>query len=455
MYNKINIVILAAGNSNRMLSATNKVLHKIANKPLIQYVIETSIKFNPKTINIVHKNDLKEIKKKFNNYNLNWIVQKKQLGTGNAIKSAIPYIKNNEKILILYADVPLISVKTLNKLYKNKAKNGISLITTTISDPSGYGRIIRKKNKIIKIIEEKDANKKQLSIKEINTGIILISNILLKKYLNRIKNKNRQKEYFITDIISIAYKDKCNIKTITPIKNIEVIGINNKYQLSYLEHIYQKNQAKKISMNGVIIKDLNKFNLRGNLKHGEDVEIDINVILEGKIKLGNRVKIGAGCIIKNSKIYDDCIIHPYTIIEYTTIYEKCIIGPFAYLHTNTIIKKKSNIGKFIEIKKTTINKKSKAGHLSYLGNAKIGSRVNIGAGTITCNYNGLNKFKTIIENNVFIGADSQLIAPIKIKKGATIAAGTTVIKNVKKNTLVYNKKKEKYKIEWKIKKKKI
>lgn len=453
MSKKTRIIILAAGRGKRMVSNIPKVLHKIAGKPMIKYVIDTAKKFGADFINLVYGYNAKLIKSTINDESIDWILQKKQLGTGHAIQQVVSHFSKNENVLILYGDIPLISVDTLKKLHKFKPCDGICILTKKLNKPGNYGRILRKNNLVTKIIEKKDANYNELLINEVNTGLIIANSCDLKRWLKKINNDNAQKEYYITDIVALAYNEGKKIKTISPIYPNETKGINNILQLSIVEKIYQKIQAKKLLLSGLIIKDYQRFNLSGTIKHGKDVIIDTNVVMEGNIFLGDYVKIGSGCIIKNSSIDDYCIIEPYSIIENTIIKKSCKIGPFAVLRKKNYINAKVQIGNFVELKKTKIDQFSKAKHLSYLGDAQIGKKVNIGAGTITCNFDGSNKYKTIIGNNVFVGATSQLIAPINIAKNVTIAAGTTVMKNVVSSGLVYNTKTQTQKNNWKKPKK--
>lgn len=457
MKDSMNIVILGAGEGSRMCSNLPKVFHILAGKSMIQYVIDTAKQITSSQIYLVcsfaTKNKFIQLIK---DHNINLIVQKKQLGTGNAIQLAVSNLSENEDVLILYGDVPLISQETIKRLYKAKPLGGISLLTAILKNPDGYGRIIRKNNKIIGIIEHKDANQTELKIKEVNTGILIVNIKDLKYWLSQINNYNSQGEYYITDIISLAHKDNKSIISINPNDNYEIQGVNNRLQLAYLERLYQKKQSEKLLLSGVTLRDPTRFDLRGTFKYGNDVNIDINVIIEGKVIVGNRVNIGSGCVIKNSIIGDDCNISSYSIIDNSVIGNFCTIGPFAHLRTGSKLDEHVHVGNFVEIKKSQLGLGSKAGHLSYIGDAEIGHDVNIGAGTITCNYDGANKSKTLIGDNVFIGSDTQLIAPISVACGATIAAGTTVMKNITSNNLIFNRKEQNYKINWKrpIKRKK-
>ncbi|MBK4775845.1 UDP-N-acetylglucosamine diphosphorylase/glucosamine-1-phosphate N-acetyltransferase [Candidatus Pantoea edessiphila] len=450
MYNNlINVVILAAGKGTRMCSDLPKVLHTLAGKPVIKYVVDIAKHINRNNIYIVYGFKGELLKSSFNDPSINWILQEEQLGTGHAIAQVLPYLNDNEDLLVLYGDIPLISKETIKRLCNIKPKNSIGLLTVVSDDPNGYGRIIRKNGIITEIIEHKDISSHQFTIREINTGIMIANVGKLKHWLRNINNNNAQKEYYLTDVIKIAYQDNCFIQSINPIDTDEIKGINNRLQLANLEKIYQNKQAEKLMLSGVTLLDPNRFNLRGTLICGIDVVIDIDVIFEENVVLGNRVKIGPGCIIKNSFIGDDCNIYPYSVINNSNLSIQCDVGPFSHFRNNVNLDKNACIGNFVEIKNVSLGSASKAKHLSYLGNSEIGSNVNIGAGTITCNYDGKNKLNTVIGNNVFIGACSQLIAPISIADNVTIAAGTTVLRDVKNANLVLNSKQQIHKKNWK------
>ncbi|WP_392552349.1 bifunctional UDP-N-acetylglucosamine diphosphorylase/glucosamine-1-phosphate N-acetyltransferase GlmU [Orbus wheelerorum] len=446
---KLSTIILAAGKGTRMYSNLPKVLHKIGHKSMLQHVIDTVKLLDMDNIYVIYGHGKDQLESALNNQPVKLVLQEQQLGTGHAVLQAIPHIKDNEDILILYADTPLISAQTLNKLVANKPENGISLLTVMLDDPSGYGRIVRENGEIVAIVEQKDATKAQLSINEVNTGIMLISGQQLKEWLAKVDNHNAQHEFYLTDVIRLAHQSGCAIKATHPVDECEVAGVNNRLQLVSLERIYQQKLAKDLLLAGLTLLDPNRFDLRGQLKHGMDVIIDNNVIIEGNVELGNNVYIGAGCILKNCIIGDNCEISPYTVIDNSILAKSCTVGPFARLRPGSILADTAHVGNFVELKNAQLGKGSKAGHLSYLGDSEIGSEVNIGAGTITCNYDGANKFKTIIEDNVFVGSDSQLIAPVKIAKGATIAAGTTVTNDVAENELVVSRVKQKQIANWK------
>ncbi|MFP3019352.1 MAG: bifunctional UDP-N-acetylglucosamine diphosphorylase/glucosamine-1-phosphate N-acetyltransferase GlmU [Arsenophonus sp.] len=446
--NAKSIVILAAGKGTRMYSDLPKVLYPLAGKPMLQHVIDTSLSLGASNIHLVYGHGADLIKLALANQPLNWILQTEQLGTGHAMQQAAPYFSDNEDILMLYGDFPLITKETLERLIEAKPAGGISLLTAIVNEPTGYGRIIRGKNEIIGIVEQKDTTEEQAKINEINTGILVANGGDLKYWLKNINNNNIQNEYYITDIISLVHKNGSKINSIHPMKLSEMKGVNNCLELSTLERIYQQEQVEKLLLSGVMIIDPTRFDLRGTLKHGRNVIIDINVIIEGDVILGNDVHIHAGCILKNCTIGNNSIINPYSIIEVSELSSRCTVGPFAYLRPGTKLAEKVHVGNFVEIKNSTLGIDSKARHLSYLGDAEIGCNVNVGAGTITCNYDGVNKFKTTISDNVFIGSDTQLIAPVRIGKGATIGAGTTLTNNVKENELVISRIKQRHILNW-------
>ncbi|BAP58273.1 bifunctional UDP-N-acetylglucosamine diphosphorylase/glucosamine-1-phosphate N-acetyltransferase GlmU [Candidatus Tachikawaea gelatinosa] len=447
---KIIVLILAAGNSNRMNSDLSKVLHNFSGKPLIQYVLDAAKSINPYIIYLIHnKNNEKLLKNLLSYSKLYWILQKNNLGTANAVNMVCPYFKDKEEVLILYGDVPLISQKTLKKLIKFKKNNDLVIITKYLKKNNDYGRILRKNSKVVKIIESKNATKEQLSISEVYTGILIANSADLKRWIPNVKRDHINNEYLLTDIIHFAYQENKKIAVIHPQFIEETDGINNQYELKKLEKIYQKKRIKKLLIDGVILNDPDHFYLKGEMIYGKNLEIDTNVKLNGKVILGKNVTISSGCIISNSTIGDNCQIKPFSIIEDTIVSSFCIIGPFAHLHSNNIINSNSYIGNFVEMKEVTFGDNSKTKHLSYVGNASIGKNVNIGAGTITCNFDGKNKHPTTIGNNVFIGSNTEIIAPLVIEDNAIIAAGTTVKKNVKEKELVYNKKKQIHISNWK------
>ncbi|KID04685.1 bifunctional N-acetylglucosamine-1-phosphate uridyltransferase/glucosamine-1-phosphate acetyltransferase [Hafnia alvei] len=445
----LSVVILAAGKGTRMYSDLPKVLHPLAGKPMVQHVIDTALKLGAQNVHLVYGHGGDLLKEKLSDQPLNWVLQAEQLGTGHAMQQAAPHFSDDEDVLMLYGDVPLISGETLQRLLAAKPQGGIGLLTVKLANPTGYGRIVRENDNVVGIVEHKDATAEQHKINEINTGILVASGRDLKRWLGKLNNNNAQGEYYITDIIALAHQEGHRIEAVHPDRLSEVEGVNNRLQLSALEREYQSEQAQKLLLAGVMLLDPARFDLRGELIHGRDISIDTNVIIEGTVKLGDRVRIGTGCVLKDCVIGDDCEISPYTVIENATLATECTVGPFARLRPGADLAEKAHVGNFVEMKKARLGKGSKAGHLSYLGDAEIGDNVNIGAGTITCNYDGTNKFKTIIGDDVFVGSDTQLVAPVTIGNGVTIAAGTTVTKNVAEKELVLSRVKQTHIQGWK------
>lgn len=448
---KLNIVILAAGEGKRMHSSLPKVLHTLAGRPMLMHVINTARLLSPDKICIVIGHGGEIVKKSVAGNDLTWVMQAQQLGTGHALMQALPHLDRDGLTLVLYGDVPLISIQTLRELIAKVEEKHCVLLTADIENPSGYGRIVRDpKTRAIKaIVEQKDASAEQQEIHEINTGIMLIPNGYLHDWLPRIENKNTQHEYYLTDIIALSARYGVQIVSSQAVYIWEVMGINNKSQLAALERIYQRNCADKLLHQGVSLKDPSRIDIRGELICGFDVEIDIGCIFEGNAKLGDSVHVGAHCILKNVKIGADTTILPYSLIEDAEIGENCKIGPYARIRPGTKLSNKVHIGNFVEVKNSQVAVGSKANHLSYIGDSIIGKNVNIGAGTITCNYDGVSKHETIIEDDVFIGSDTQLIAPVKISKGSTIGAGSTITRNTPEDALTLTRTKQVSFANWK------
>ena len=432
----LSVVILAAGKGTRMYSDLPKVLHPIAGKPMVKHVIDTAKQLGAHNIHLVYGHGGDLMQQRLANEPVNWVLQTEQLGTGHAMQQAAPFFADDENILMLYGDAPLITKATLEKLIAAKPDKGIALLTVVLDNPTGYGRILREKGNVVGIVEQKDANAEQLKIQEVNTGVMVSDGASFKKWLTQLDNNNTQGEYYMTDVIALANRDGCQVAAVQAADLMEVEGANNRLQLVALEQYFQQKQACELLLAGVMLLDPNSFKLRGELTHGKDVEIDMNVILKGKVRLGNRVKIGAGCVLTNCDIGDDVEIKPYSVLEDTSVGANAAIGPFSRLRPGTELAENTHVGNFVEIKKAQIGKGSKVNHLTYVGDAEIGKDCNIGAGVITCNYDGANKFKTIIGDNVFIGSDSQLVAPVTIESGATIGAGSTIRTDVKHDELV-------------------
>ncbi|TCP96468.1 UDP-N-acetylglucosamine pyrophosphorylase /glucosamine-1-phosphate N-acetyltransferase [Cricetibacter osteomyelitidis] len=437
MTNKnLSVVILAAGKGTRMYSDLPKVLHNIAGKPMVKHVIDTAKSLNATNIHLIYGHGAELLQQRLKDEPVNWVFQAEQLGTGHAMQQAAPFFKDDENIVMLYGDTPLITKETLEKLIATKPENGIALLTVNLDNPTGYGRILRENGAVVGIVEQKDANPDQLKITEVNSGVMVSDGASLKKWLGRLDNNNAQGEYYMTDVIGLANRDGFKVSAVQATEFMEVEGANNRLQLANLERFYQTKQAEKLLLAGVTLIDPARFDLRGELTHGKDVEIDVNVIIEGKVRLGNQVKIGTGCVLKNCEIGDGVEIKPYSVIEDAIVGEKALIGPFSRLRPGAELAAETHVGNFVEIKKAVVGKGSKVNHLTYVGDAEIGSNCNIGAGVITCNYDGANKFKTVIGDNVFVGSDTQLVAPVTVENGATIGAGSTITKDVRADELV-------------------
>ena len=436
-------IILAAGKGTRMRSQLPKVLHSIGYKSLLRHVYDLSIGLENNVIHIVIGHGAEQVKKTLADLSVNWIEQTQQLGTGHAVQQVSDQIDDNSMVLILYGDVPLLQAETLQMLLSKTNEKTLALLTVNLANPTGYGRIVRDNSgKVLRIVEEKDATETEKKITEGNTGILAVQGKALKKWLLQLGNNNAQGEYYLTDIIALAVADGFEIATSSPQNEDEVLGVNDKLQLAHLERVYQLQQSQNVMREGVTLRDPNRFDLRGTLEIGQDVEIDVNVIFEGKNRLGNNVKIGANCFIKNVTIGDDVIILANCVIENAVVGVNSRIGPFARLRPETVLASDTHIGNFVEIKKSIIGQGSKINHLSYIGDSLVGQKVNIGAGTITCNYDGINKFQTIIEDGAFIGSDTQLVAPVTIGKNATIGAGSTITKDTPNDQLTLSRSKQ-------------
>ncbi|KAA8732402.1 UDP-N-acetylglucosamine diphosphorylase/glucosamine-1-phosphate N-acetyltransferase [Acinetobacter qingfengensis] len=429
------VIILAAGKGTRMKSALPKVLQPLANTPLLGHVLNTARQLQAERIITIYGHGGELVKQTFSKQNIDWVEQAEQLGTGHAVQMTLPILPQEGLSLILYGDVPLVSKNTLQRLLDASTASGIGMITLNVENPTGYGRIIRKDGKIQAIIEHKDASEQQRQITEINTGIYCVSNQKLHEWLPKLSNNNVQGEYYLTDIVAMAVADGLEIASIAPEFNFEVEGINDRLQLAALECQWQNYQAETLMRQGVHIIDPHRFDLRGTLNCGQDVQIDINVIIEGECELGDNVKIGAGCILKNTKIAANTVVQPYSVFDSAIVGENNQIGPFARLRPNAVLANDVHIGNFVEVKNSSVGYASKANHFTYLGDAQVGAESNIGAGTITCNYDGANKHKTVIGNQAFIGSNSSLVAPVQIGDGATVGAGSVITRDVAAHSL--------------------
>lgn len=441
---KIKTLILAAGQGTRMRSRLPKVLHKIADRPLLQHVYDTSAQLADNDIFVIYGHGGELVKNQLAQLNVTWIEQAQQLGTGHAVQQAANYLNDDDLVLIVYGDVPLLKKSTLDTLLAQVSAQSLALLTVTLANPSGYGRIVRDdQQRIVKIVEQKDATDSEKQLTEVNTGILATQGGKLKNWLARLSNHNAQQEYYLTDIIEMAVNDGLTITSSQPDTEDEVLGVNNRQQLAHLERVFQLEQAHHLMALGVTLRDPARLDVRGQFSHiGQDIDIDVNVIFAGTNHIADNVKIGAHCVIKNAVIGENVEILPHSIIEDAVIGANCRIGPFARLRPETQLANDVHIGNFVEIKKSTIGFSSKINHLSYIGDSMVGCGVNIGAGTITCNYDGVNKFQTVIEDGAFIGSDTQLIAPVTIGKNATIGAGSTITKDTPAEQLTLSRAKQ-------------
>jgi len=433
---KLNIVILAAGKGTRMQSAMPKVLHRLAGKTLLQHVIDTAKQLSPQKVVVVYGYGGDAVPEAFTHETITWVEQKEQLGTGHAVLQAVPYLDDDATTLILLGDVPLLNQQSCLALLEKT--DALGLLTVVKQNPTGYGRIVRNLQQEIRaIVEHKDATDIQRAIDEVNTGIIAVNNKNLKTWLSKLNNNNAQSEYYLTDIVEMAVNDGLKVKAEITHDEESVEGVNSKADLANLERVYQTRNASVLMKAGATLADPFRIDVRGFLTVGKDVEIDVGCIFEGQVTLADGVKVGPYCVIKDSSIGEGSVIAAFTHIDQAQVASQCRVGPYARLRPGAGISDEAHVGNFVEIKNSQVGKNSKINHLSYIGDARIGKNVNIGAGTITCNYDGVNKYKTVIEDDVFIGSDTQLIAPIVIGEGATIAAGSTITKNAPAGQLTF------------------
>lgn len=423
---KLSVIILAAGKGSRMQSKQSKVLHRLGGQTLLERVINTARQLDAE-VYVVYGFGGETLKTQLSHLPVRWVMQESLLGTGHAVMQALPHIPDDHQVLVLVGDIPLVKVDSLKRLIDVTQPEGVGLITAEVDDPTGLGRILHDQTgKVLGIVEEKDASSEQRKIKAINSGIITAPAKQLKVWLPSLQNNNSQAEYYLTDIIGIAAKQDIVVQSVLAETPQEVLGINDRIQLAKLERIFQKQETEKLMLQGVTFLDPSRVDIRGEIQTATDVTIDVNVILEGKVILGENTVIGPNCYLKNASLGNGVEIKANTVIEDAVIADGCVIGPFARIRPETVLSEGVKIGNFVEIKKSTIGKNSKLPHLSYIGDAMIGSSVNIGAGTITCNYDGVRKHKTVIEDGAFIGSDSQLIAPVTVETGAYIGSGSTI-----------------------------
>lgn len=426
----LNVVILAAGKGTRMHSSLPKVLHLLAGTPMLAHVITTAKKLKPSKLCVVYGFGGDLVAQTIADDSIVWAMQAEQKGTGHAVQQAVPHLEQESITLVLFGDVPLISAATCERVVNEAKKGALTLLTLNMVDPTGYGRILRNsKGEITGIVEQKDATEPQRQINEVNTGIMAMPTYHLIPWLQRLKSDNAQGEYYLTDIAAMAVADGVKVSSITTTDSAEVFGVNSKKDLATLERAYQSQVAEQLLAQGVTLNDPARIDVRGSLNCGQDVLIDVNCVFEGTVKLGNKVQVGANSVIRNSRVADGTKIAPFSHIDDADVGQDCRIGPYARIRPGTRLDAQAHVGNFVEIKNSDIGFNSKINHLSYVGDSTVGKEVNIGAGTITCNYDGVNKHRTVIEDGAFIGSDTQLVAPVTVGKDATIAAGSTITKN--------------------------
>ena len=435
----LSVVILAAGKGTRMKSSLPKVLHKLANKPLVEHVYDTAMGLGADEVVVVYGHGGEQLKESCAHFKAKWVEQKEQLGTGHAVQQVFDDINLQNTLLVLYGDVPLTRLETLQALLEG-ADDKIALLSVNLQNPFGYGRILRnEQGEVCGIVEQKDATDEQLKIQEVNTGILAAKGSTLKNLLENINNNNSQGEYYLTDIFELAAKDNIAITTSQPAHCYEVEGVNNRLQLACLERIYQRNITDQLMLDGVALADPDRLDVRGQVEIGHDVFIDVNVILEGNVKIAAGTQVGPNCVISDSVIGENVVIRANCVLENVQVDNRVEVGPFARLRPETHLHDGSKVGNFVEIKKSEIGEGSKVNHLSYIGDTEMGKNVNIGAGTITCNYDGAFKHKTVIKDNVFVGSDTQLVAPVTVEANTTIGAGTTLTKDTETDVLVISR----------------
>ncbi len=439
----MNIVILAAGPGKRMHSSTPKVLHRLAGRALLAHVFDIAKQLSPKVICVVYGHGGELVRQAVEEDGAIWVMQEPQLGTGHAVMQTAPHLDERWPTLVLYGDVPLIRAETLKHLVEATG-TGLGLLTATLDNPAGYGRILRNGKKVVGIVEEKDANARQRALREINTGIIVAPTKKLKSWLAKLQNNNAQKEYYLTDIVALATKERVPVTAIQADAAWETLGANSRGQLAELERIYQRTLAASLMEQGVALADPSRCDVRGTLACGRDVAIDVNCVFEGEVKLGDGASVGANCLLRNVTVGAGTRIEPFCHLEDADIGADCRIGPYARIRpgTRTRLAEGVHIGNFVEVKASSIGAGSKANHLTYIGDSEVGRNVNVGAGTIVCNYDGANKHRTVIEDDVFIGSDTQLVAPVRVGRGATLGAGTTLTKDAPAGELTLSRVKQ-------------
>ena len=434
----IRAIVLAAGKGTRMKSSMPKVLHRLAGKPLLGHVLDTVGSLEPASITVVIGHGAEQVQQTIE-HSVNWAMQTEQLGTGHAVQQALDGIEDDDTVLITYGDVPLTRADTLNALLKVTHESQLGLLSLIVENPHGYGRIKRVDGAVTGIVEQKDASEDELAINEINSGVLAVNGGALRQHLSAINNNNAQGEYYLTDIFELAVKAGQTIETVHPADAWEVEGINSREQLAELERVFQQTKATALMASGVTVRDPARIDVRGTLSTGTDNEIDVNCVFIGDCSLGNNVSIGPNCVIIDSHIGDGSVVLSNCVLEGATLGANCNVGPFARLRPGSTLSERAKIGNFVETKNVNIGNGSKVNHLSYVGDSDLGADVNVGAGTITCNYDGANKHRTVMEDNVFIGSNSALVAPVTVREGATVGAGSTISKEVPAHSLTFTR----------------
>jgi bifunctional UDP-N-acetylglucosamine pyrophosphorylase/glucosamine-1-phosphate N-acetyltransferase len=448
------VVVLAAGQGKRMRSALPKVLHRLAGRPLLAHVLDAARALKPKQILVVHGHGGEAVRAAFGGARVEWVEQARQLGTGHALAQALPKVSRGAQVLVLNGDVPLVRAETLARLVE-ASRSGLAICTSDLTDATGYGRVVRDARKRVRrVVEQKDASAKELRIREWYAGFLAAPAARLAKWLAQVKPANAQKEYYLTDVIALAAKDRVAAATVKAGDPWEVAGVNSRHELALLERAYQNAQAKKLLEAGVALADLWRVDVRGELACGRDVSIDVNCIFEGEVKLGDRVRVGPNCVLRNVTVGADTEILAFSHLDAATIGARCRIGPFARTRPGVSLGDEVHIGNFVELKASRVGAGSKANHLSYIGDSEVGARVNIGAGTITCNYDGAAKHRTVIEDEAFIGSDATLVAPVTIAKGSYIGAGSTISKSTPPGQLTVARARQVSLPNWKVPRKK-
>ena len=432
----LSIVILAAGQGKRMRSDLPKVLQPLAGRPLLQHVVDCSRALGADAVHVVYGHGGEQVRSAFAAQPLGWALQAEQHGTGHAVMQAMPAIPDDHLVLVLYGDVPLVRAETLRDLVARAGERSLALLSVVLDNPTGYGRVLRDNaGNVYRIVEQKDATRKELAVRESNTGLMAAPAAALRRWLSSLRNDNAQGEYYLTDVVTLAVRDGFKVEAVIAPTVAEVLGVNDRLQLAELEAEYRRLRARELLEAGVMLADPARIDVRGKVVCGRDVAIDVNVVLEGEVALGDRVVVGPGCVLKDVSVGADTVLHAYSVLVGAALAERCSVGPFARLRPGTRLLADAHVGNFVELKNATLGEGSKANHLTYLGDATIGRQVNVGAGTITCNYDGANKWPTFIEDGAFIGSGTMLVAPVTVGRDATIGAGSTITRPAPAGTL--------------------